>query len=167
MVQNSQLIMVFGYPGVGKTYVGNVLKKHFGFYFFDGDVVLSRGMKQAIKTKTPFTDSMRSLFFQRLRKSVDSFIKQKPRIAVAQTFIKERYRKDFLQRFPQAQFILVTADNSTREKRLKERSDLDIAYARLMTKNFELPQLEHFELTNNAEGEKKIVKQLQKLGIIE
>lgn len=166
MHHNNQIIVIFGYPGVGKTYVGNVLKEKFGFYFYDGDTNLSIGMKQAIKTKTQFSKLMRLLFFQRLHKSVGLLIRKHPKLGVTQTFIKEEYRTKFLKEFPQARFILITADNIIREKRLKKRSELslDISYARYMVEHFETPQISHFELSNNTDGHMEIVKQLQKIG---
>ncbi len=60
------LLIVFGLPGAGKTYVGKLLKDEFGFYFYDGDRDLTDEMRQALKEKKLFNDSMRDVFFQQL-----------------------------------------------------------------------------------------------------
>jgi len=60
------VIILFGLPGTGKTYVGKVFEKYFGYYFYDGDYDLTPEMKQAIKTKTVFTDQMRDVYFEKL-----------------------------------------------------------------------------------------------------
>ena len=39
------LIILFGLSGSGKNFVGNVLVKHFGFYFWDTDDALLDEMK--------------------------------------------------------------------------------------------------------------------------
>jgi shikimate kinase len=35
-----QLLVLFGLPGTGKTYVGKILEKDFGFFLHDGDTDL-------------------------------------------------------------------------------------------------------------------------------
>lgn len=159
------LLVIFGLPGAGKTYVGKVLEKYFGFYYYDGDTDLDDEMKQAIQTKSHFTDSMRENFFHRLQKSISTLQKQHTKIAVSQTFIKEQYRKEFLQRFPHARFILVQTEEALREKRLAQRKELplDADYARFMVKHFEVPQIPHNEIENNTEGEENLKKQFRQL----
>ncbi len=165
--QSNQLVVIFGLPGAGKTYVANILKNHFGFYFYDGDKNLSYDMKYAIKMKIPFTDLMRDSFFKRLNESVNRLINRYTKVVVAQTFIKEKYRTNFLHQFPNAQFILVTADDQIREERLMQRSSspLDIEYSRLMIKNFDYPKLFHYEIVNSDEGQSKIIENLESLGL--
>ena len=45
------LIILFGLPGTGKTYVGKVFEKYFDYYFYDGDNDLTPEMREAIQIK--------------------------------------------------------------------------------------------------------------------
>lgn len=160
-----QLIITFGLPGAGKTYVGQILARERNYFFFDGDNVLTDAMKKAIATQTPFTDEIRDEFFTLLIAQINELVQEHKNLVVAQTFIKEKYREKVLQAFPQVQFILVQATDAIREKRLVERTDypLDIEYSKTMVKNFEKPRIDHVIIENNEEGEAIIRKQIQKI----
>ena len=157
------LIILFGLPGTGKTYVGKILKEYFGFYFYDGDNDLTEEMIDAIKTKTVFTDQMRDRFFIILIKKIQSLKSKYQKLVVSQTFIKEKYRLQLLKKIPEAKFFLIKTKRFLREKRLIERKDypLDLEYARKMVKNFETPKIDHKVIKNNKEGAKYIKKQIQ------
>lgn len=159
------IIILFGLPGAGKTYVGKLLHKHFDFTFYDGDHDVTDAIKAAIETKTPFTDDMRDEFFLKLFHSMERLSKQHKNIAVAQTFIKERYRLQALERFPDARFILVKTKSSIREERLEGRVEMHLEknYARQMVRNFDKPMIEHSTVHNNDDGEEVLVQQLEKI----
>jgi gluconate kinase len=155
------LIILFGLPGTGKTYVGEVFKKYFGFYFYDGDANLTVEMKRAVKTKTVFSERMRDVFFKNLTKSIGELKSKHKRLVVSQTFIKERYRRAFLKKFKDANFILIKTNHSLREKRLTKRKDypLDMEYARKMVTNFDRPKIDCLIIFNNSEGVGNLKKQ--------
>jgi len=58
------LIILFGLPGTGKTYVGKIFEKYFDYHFYDGDNDLTEEMKEAIKVQRVFTDKMRDAYFK-------------------------------------------------------------------------------------------------------
>jgi len=157
------LIILFGLPGTGKTYVGKILEKYFGFYFYDGDNDLTEEMKQAIKVQRVFTDQMRDVFFEKLIKKIQNLGSKIQNLVVAQTFIKEKYRVDLLKKIPTAKFILIETKKETREKRLQERVNypLNLEYARIMVNNFEKPKINHLVIVNDVGGEKNIKKQIK------
>lgn len=157
------LLIVFGLPAAGKTYVGKLIKDEFGFYFYDGDNDLTDEMKQALKEKKLFNDSMRDVFFKNLINKVSRLHKTKKNLAVAQTFIKEKYRNQLLKAIPDAKFILVQTKTALREKRLLERNDLDQDYAKKMIELFEKPIIEHFKINNDTDGKIEIIKRLEKI----
>lgn len=161
------LIILFGLPGTGKTFVGNIFKKYFDFYFYDGDDDLTEEMKQAIKVQRVFTDQMRDVFFERLIKKIKNLQSKCQNLIVAQTFIKERYRVSLINKIPEAKFILIETKNSFREKRLAQRKDypLDLEYARKMKINFDKPVINHLVITNNIDGVEDIKKQINELNI--
>lgn len=157
------LIILFGLPGTGKTYVGRVFEKYFNYHFYDGDNDLTPEMKEAIKTKTVFTDQMRDVFFKILIFKIQDLGSRIKNLVVAQTFIKERYRVNLLKEIPYAKFVLVGTDNLIREKRLNERVKypLDLEYARKMELNFDEPTINHQKIINNDDGDENIKKQIE------
>lgn len=157
------LIIVFGLPGVGKTYVSKVLEKHFGYHYYDGDQDLPETMKHAIKNQLPIDDTMRYEFFQNILTATQQLIKKYKNLVVSQTFIKEKYRKLFLSHFPSAKFILVTSETPIREKRLLNRPDypLDLAYAQQMIQSFDSPKIPVTKISNDSDGKESIIQQLK------
>lgn len=159
------LIILFGLPGTGKTFAGKVFEKYFDYYFYDGDRDLTPEMKKAIKSKTVFTDTMRDRFFKILINKIQSLSKKYKNLVVAQTFIKEKYRVDLLQKIPKTKFVLIETKKEIREKRLLTRIEypLDLEYARKMEMNFEYPKINHQKIVNDEDGIVDITKQIKKL----
>lgn len=159
------LIILFGLPGTGKTYVGKIFEKYFDYYFYEGDNDLTLEMKASIKTKTVFTDQMRDVFFKKLIGNIQELTKKHKKLVVAQTFIKEKYRVNLIKKIPQTKFVLIETKKEIREKRLIERVDypLDLEYARKMEDNFEEPRINHLVIVNNVNGIVNIQKQINLL----
>jgi len=159
------LIILFGLPGTGKTFVGKIFEKYFDYYFYDGDNDLTPEMKAAIKTKTVFTDTMRDVFFARLIKQIQNLAAKYKKLVVAQTFIKERYRLNLIKKIPETKFILVETKTSIREKRLARRTDypLEMEYARKMKSNFEKSAINHLTIVNDIDGVEDIKKQVNSM----
>ncbi len=162
------LVVLFGLPGTGKSFVGNIFKKYFDYYFYDGDNDLTKEMKEAIKVQKVFTDQMRDVFFKKLIGNIQELTKKHKKLIVAQTFIKEKYRVSLINKIPKVKFILIETKNSLREKRLAQRTDypLDLEYARKMEINFDTPMIDHLIITNNIDGEKIIRKQIESLNTV-
>lgn len=159
------LIVLFGLPGTGKTFVGKIFEKYFGFYFYDGDNDLTGEMKEAIKTKTVFTDQMRDVYFNTLISKIQNLKSKYKKLAISQTFIKEKYRVSLLKEIPDTKFVLIETKKFIREKRLNKRADypLDLEYARKMELNFDEPIIDHQKIFNNNEGDENIKRQIRKL----
>ncbi|MFA6017111.1 MAG: AAA family ATPase [Patescibacteria group bacterium] len=159
------LVILFGLPGTGKTYVGRIFEKYFDYYFYDGDNDLTEEMRASIKTKTVFTDQMRDVYFKILISKIQNLKSKHQNLVIAQTFIKEKYRVNLLNKIPDAKFVLVETKKSIREKRLVARTDypLDLEYARKMKTNFDEPKVSHSIITNNIDGAKNLQKQIELL----
>ncbi|HSW96797.1 MAG TPA: shikimate kinase [Candidatus Saccharimonadales bacterium] len=149
-----EIYILFGLPGAGKTFVGKIFEEYFGFSFYEGDNDLTEEMKEAIRTKTTFTDAMRNIFFRDLIHNIKNRYKEKKKIVVAQTFIKEKYRAMLLESIPEARFLFIHAGDTIREERLLKRLEypLDLEYARIMAQNFEKPTIQHSVIENNENG---------------
>jgi len=156
------LIILFGLPGTGKTYVGKIFEKYFDYHFYDGDNDLTEEMKEAIKVQRVFTDKMRDAYFKILISKIQDLKSKHKNLVVAQTFIKEKYRLNLIEKISDAKFVLVEAKKEIREKRLQERVDypLDLEYAGKMELNFDKPIVNHQIIINNNDGEENIKKQI-------
>ena len=160
-----QIVVLFGLPGAGKTFVGKILSKKFGYFLYDADADLPLEMEKVIREEGKVTEEMRDLFIKRVMARVRELKKKHSKIAVAQTFIKERHRQQFLDTFSDARFILITADVEIREARLLHRKKLPISakYARVMLRNFDKPEIQFETLENNVDGEEAIKAQVRLL----
>lgn len=169
------LIILFGLPGTGKTYVGKILEKYSGYYFYEGDNDLTPEMKIAIRVKKVFTDQMRDVFFEKLISKIQNLLalsevegKSKyKKLVVAQTFIKEKYRLNLIKKIPEVKFILIETKKSLREKRLSLRKNypLDLEYTRKMCVNFDKPKINYQIIVNNKNGREDVKKQIEFLSI--
>ena len=159
------MIILFGPTGAGKTYVGKLLQKDFGYYFYDGDTDLTDAMKLALNRMKPITDTMRNRFIARLLTSIDRLSHSHSKLAVAQTFIKEKYRLTLLKRHPQAKFILIKTKQAIRYRRRKKRADYpwSEAYVKKMDALFEPPKISHLTLTNDNTGSIHLLASLRRL----
>jgi gluconate kinase len=163
IITQMEILIVFGLPAAGKSFVGKILQDTFGFIYYDGDIDLTPAMKQAIISSSTITDSMRDEFFARLIISMQKLKDARKSFVVAQTFIKEKYRQQVVDIFPEARFILVETETGIREERLQKRNDLSLSYARKMCKNFDIPKLQHSTIINNSEGKTAVTEQLQQI----
>lgn len=158
-----KLIIVFGLPATGKTYVSSILHLCFGYFFYDGDNELTEEMKTAIKIRTFFTEEMRNVFFNKLIQKIVELSLEHEKLVISQTFIKEKYRKQLLSQLPSAMFIFVKTPDEIREKRLLERTEypLDLQYSQQMVAYFDEPEIPHEVVMNHKDGDEEIVQQLK------
>ncbi|MBN8620996.1 MAG: AAA family ATPase, partial [Anaerolineae bacterium] len=154
--------VTFGLPGAGKTYAAKLFEP-FGFKMHDGDDDLPEDMREAINTQQPVNDEMRDRFFRRIIAHVGELVMVYPKVVVAQTFLKEKYRLQFLEQFPQAQFVLVVADERVREDRLVRRTNqpLEPNYTRRMVEMFERPNIPHQVIVNDSDGADDLLGQIE------
>jgi len=160
------IIVLFGLPGAGKTYIGNILKENFEFFLYNGDNDLPKRMRKALVSKEAISDTMRDEFFKRLIARVKKLYAKYTKLAVAQTFIKEKYRLQFSRQFPDARFLLIESNADIRRERLKKRKvgfTLNLEYAESMEKIFESPKINHAVLVNEKDSKEELLRQIKKL----
>ncbi len=157
------LLICFGYPGTGKSYVGKILNKEFGYFYYDGDQILPTPMREALEQNRFVSDVMVDEFLDKLINKIQQLAKIHTNLVISQTFIYEKHRLQLLSLLPQAKFLLITTPDNIREERLAKRREFPITknYARIMCEHFDKPNIPHFLLQNTEEGTNAIKKQLQ------
>lgn len=160
------LIILFGLAGAGKSYIGNTMQKVLKIPFYDGDVDVPLRMKAALANKQKITTTMRDEFFEILFKNVEKELQKQPTLIVSQTFLKDKYRKQAMERFSNVVFVLVQAFPKVREQRLARRATLIPVsghYAKNMDRRFQQPTVPYLLITNNKEGDSEIILQIEAL----
>lgn len=163
VVSSPVLLVTFGLPGAGKSFVARALAQR-GFHAHDGDDELPTDMRAAIERAEPVTEDMRDRFVDALVARVATLVGTHQRLVIAQTFLKQRHRTRFLARFPDARFVLVRASDAVRVQRLEHRTHqpLDAAYTRKMVTLFDEP-LEPYAIIDNTGDAKSLEAQLDAL----
>jgi gluconate kinase len=157
------LIVVFGIPGAGKSYVAQIIAETFGYYSYNGDTALPSDMKEKILAKSDVTTDMRTRFVQNMIDEVNQLSKTHSTIVLHQALIKDHMRQQLLTAFPHATYIWVRCNDALLKKRYMQRSyfNLGLPYLQLMIDAFEPPTHKHIAIHNDAEGSEEIVKQLR------
>ena len=149
------LLVMFGLPGAGKSFVARRLTSR-GFHMHEGDVDLPADMREAIVRAQPVTTEMRNRFIVTLMASVAALWMRHPRLVLAHTFLKQSHRLQFARRFPKARFVLVTAGDDVQAARLSHRIDqrLDAGYVRKMIAAFDPPVAPFTRIANTGDNDR-------------
>ena len=115
----SQLIIIFGKSGAGKTFIGKQISKNMGFHFYDGDSDLTQEVKDAINANQPFTPEMRDRLYGHLVNRTKELLASNENVVLSQALFKNEHRILFFKNFPNAKFVWVDTDNQVIAKRLK------------------------------------------------
>lgn len=116
-----QLLVLFGAPGSGKSFCGQILADHYGFYHYDADVDFTEEQLEAIRRKEPFTEDIRRRFMQKVYKILEGLLETHDKVAIENPLINNRLRVELKEKFPHARFIYVTVPREIRVKRIKAR----------------------------------------------
>lgn len=153
------ILYLFGLPAAGKNFVGHVLQDSFGFTFYDGDWDLTDELREAVRTKQPFTDDMRDRYYAIIVRRLVELREGNRFLVFGQATFKERHRRQILAAHPDTIFVLVTAESSLRMARLQQGNNPVTAdYARKIDQFFEPPQ--HPAYTIHNSGTRSDVAQL-------
>jgi len=155
-----QLLILFGPTGAGKNYVAQIIEAEWGYDFYDADQDLTGEMIAAIRRNRLFTDRMRAAYFRKVAARIEQLLAEHDRVVITQGLFKNENRRALRQKFPFAEFILVTADDTLILERIRRRNNLVTpAYAQKINSGFEKPDFECATIINNA-GSEAILKQI-------
>ena len=131
-----------GLAGAGKTYTGNLIAEHLGFFAYDLDQDLIPEMRDAIQNRTAFTPEMRASYFKVISRRIAELKKEHPCLILMQAAYKEENRRSLVEEHPDVVFIHVAAPTPIILNRLLKRGDaISSDYAQTMAKGFEAPAM--------------------------
>lgn len=134
------IIYLFGIACAGKTYIGELLARKYGFTFYDADAWIEDNYLQEFKRTGSFSASTRAQIHSDIADKITSFDRSK-NIVIAQASIKACNRQQILDANPDVVMVWVKADLQTLLARAAKRNNFVTADSiHKMWKNFDIPK---------------------------
>lgn len=158
------IVFLFGPPGSGKTYLGNLLQKNFGFSFYDADRDMPPSYIEAANLGQ-VTDQMETQYMNRMIQKIPVFLAQNDRLVVSQLLLRNKHRQLIRESFPEIKFVLVETADGIRKERVADRGGHPInqTAALAVAQRFEAPAVSHQVFSNNDSSEAGTNRALSKL----
>ncbi|MFH1244849.1 MAG: AAA family ATPase [bacterium] len=165
------IYVLFGPPGVGKTYIGQLLSRSFDLPFFDADTLIDSEERQLLQSGE-YDQSARDRFVSKLINHVETLIVDHGRVqdlVVAEAFTKEKNRIEFMKKFPNnVCYIMINTPVEVAKSRAKKRLDsghhvINNVALELIWKEFEQPRLLYMSLNNYEVVDRELVIQFRNL----
>ena len=132
------LLILFGLPGAGKSFVGQVLRDDFGYFFHEADEDIPDDYRRAVAAGEVVDEERRDAYHLHLLERIADLSSGHARLAVAVPLLRDRHRRWILERFPQAVFILVECEPERWQARLAGRTHtVGLDYARKIVSMYE------------------------------
>lgn len=171
--KNKNMIYVlFGPPGVGKTYIGGLVSSKLGMRFFDADVLFDEELKSLLRNGQ-FKQIHRDKYFEKLfvvTEHLMSELKEGQDLLIAQAFIKNKNRDEFSRRFDKhVRYILVKASRVIALDRMHERVSeerthvVDEGVFNYSWEEFEEPRIQHDVMINVNQNDEQLFRMFNNL----
>jgi gluconate kinase len=160
------IYVLFGPPGVGKTYVGKLLSLQKKVGFFDADNLLDETERVLIR-KGEYNLDARIIFFEKLIKYLGDIYPSKfENLVVAQAFTQEKNRIQFMNSLKnRVKFIRVVCSKGITQKRIKSRFNVEnhVISPQVFDTiwgEFEEPKIAHSVVINEGNTDESLLSQL-------
>jgi len=121
MKSKTQIIIIMGVAGCGKSTIGFMLAHELGWGFYDADDFHSESNRMKMAQNIPLTDEDRADWLDSLRSLIGQNIQNEKSIVLACSALKKSYR-DILMINEQVEFIYLRGTYEQIEARLLQRS---------------------------------------------
>ena len=155
-------VILFGLPGSGKSFVGDLLQADFDFWFHEGDDDIPADYRQQVLVGRVVGEPMRDDYHRHLIDRIAELQRAHRRLAVAAPLLRDRHSQWLRARFPQALFILVHCRPDAWETRLQRRTHtISLDYARKVASLNEPVTVPYVVLDDSADGPDGIREQIR------
>lgn len=117
------VIFLFGLPGVGKSYIGQLLRERASLYFWEGDDALSLEMHEAVNREQPFSSAMMEELTSSIIQQILDLKKQHQIVVVSQAMLIESDRIKISQHVGEVLYVYVHCSLPLMRERVKRRGD--------------------------------------------
>lgn len=151
------IVFLFGLPGVGKTYIAQLLQRTYGLCYWDGDNALTEEMKITVRNELPFSKEMTAQLTTNIISNITELKKSHQLLIVSQAMLRESDRQMFREQFSDIHFIYIRCDPEQTSQRIAQRADfVTVSYLEKITQAFEMhrkdaeayPVIDNFRKTN-------------------
>lgn len=162
------IFVLFGPPGVGKTYIGNLLGKKLGIYFYDADKGINDKEEELLRSGR-YDQLSRDIFIERLKNKTEKLHNKYKDVIIAEAFTKERNRVDFWDRFGKhVKFVRIVTPKVLAKKRAIKRLEFEehVITRKLFDffwKIFDEPKIKYYILDNSKLTDRTIIENFRKL----
>ena len=159
-----RLLILFGLPGAGKSFAGQLLRSDFGFTFHEADDDIPDDYRQLVLAGQVVAEPMRDAYHRQLIERIAELRLAHPRLAVAAPLLRDRHRRWIHERFPEAVLILVECDQQEWQARLAARTHtISLDYAQKVAGLFEPATVPHVTLNDSAHGPEGVRRQIDEI----
>ena len=113
-------VIIFGVSGAGKTTVGKLLSRQFGWRFVEADDFHPAANIEKMRSGHPLTDGDRWPWLDRLRRQIEQLFSARENAVLACSALKRAYR-DRLRVNDEVKFVFLRGDHALVEKQLRSR----------------------------------------------
>jgi gluconokinase len=115
------ILYLYGMPGAGKNYIGEILKKKYDFFFQDADQYLTKEMKEKLKNGQHFTIKEVEYYHEIIAYKLIQLKLKYKNIVVSQASLFQKHRNIVKALNPEIVFVHINANIETILERIKKR----------------------------------------------
>ena len=153
------ILYLYGMPGAGKNYIGEVLKKKYDFFFQDADQYLTKEMKEKLKNGQHFTIKEVEYYHEIIAYKLIQLKLKYKNIVISQASLFQKHRNIVKALNPEIVFVHVSASMETILERIQKRKGyVTEQYAKDLRQYLQIGE-EDFEIQNDLNTKKKNILQ--------
>ena len=151
------IVIVFGFPGCGKTYFAGRLADE-----IHADLIQSDKLRKKMFDARTYSDNEKLHVYDEMMIQTKNCLKQNKNVVIDATFHRDKIRKKFIQEMPEIFFIEIIADEQLIGERLKRKradSEADFEVYKKIKSTWEPMQERHLILQSGNDNIKDMLQQ--------
>ena len=117
----TDVIILMGIAGSGKSTIGKMLSERLGWQFYDGDDYHPKENVEKMKRGIPLTDDDRWPWLKAIKELIDSGLSKNQKSIIACSALKRSYRQYLKQDNEDVAFVYLKGDDKTLRARISSR----------------------------------------------